>query len=54
MTLLAVRKEKGISGGGRNASPAGAPRSPSSVYDRGLERDTEDKPVAYYRARGRS
>lgn len=54
MTLLAVRKEKGISGGGRNASPAGAPRSPSSVCDRGLARATEDKPVADYRAGGRS
>lgn len=54
MTLLAVRKEKGISGGRRNVSPAGAPRSPSRVYDRGLARTTEDKSVADYRARQRS
>lgn len=42
MTLLAVKKEKGISGGGRNVSPAGAPRSLTCVYDRGLVRATED------------
>lgn len=54
MTLLALRKEKGISGGGRNVSLSGAPRSLSRVYDRGLARATEDKSVADYIARGRS
>lgn len=42
MNVLAVRKEKGISGGGRNVSPAGAPRSPTHVFDRGLVKATED------------
>lgn len=54
MTLSALRKEKSISGGGRNVSLAGTPGSLSRVYDRGLARATEDKSMADYRARGRS